>query len=124
MFDPAKARTAAAGMIRGHPGLDYAFVANEEMAFVVHKAFDATGADDVRIVTVNGTDEGLAALKDGRIAATVSNSAAGPGELAVTNVLALLRRETDRVERIAHARIRLVTRHTADLTPLYCLPDK
>ncbi|MDT9694792.1 hypothetical protein [Streptomyces sp. P17] len=36
----------------------------------------AAGAEAVRIVTVNGTDEELAALKDARFAATVANSAA------------------------------------------------
>lgn len=118
MFDPAKARDVAEKMIQAHPDLDYAFVANEEMAFAVRKAFDAAGAEDVRIVTVNGTDEGLAALKDGRFSATVSNSAADTGELAVTNTIALLRDED--TDKIANTRIRLVTKGNADEAPLYC----
>ncbi|MGV9452316.1 sugar ABC transporter substrate-binding protein [Streptomyces sp. NPDC003635] len=121
MFDPGKAAEVAEGMIRDHPGLDYAFVANEEMAFAVREAFDAAGAEAVRIVTVNGTDEGLAALKDGRIAATVANSAADTGELAVTNAIALLRGWD--ADRIAHTPVRLVTRHNADTAPLYCPPN-
>ncbi|MFK4106635.1 sugar ABC transporter substrate-binding protein [Streptomyces sp. NPDC019531] len=121
MFDPAKARQVAEDMIQAHPGLDYAFVANEEMAFAVRKAFDAAGAGDVRIVTVNGTDEGLAALKDGRFAATVANSAADTGELAVTNTIAMLRDED--TDKIANTRVRLVTKRTADTAPLYCPPD-
>ncbi|CAL9429630.1 hypothetical protein SUDANB105_02010 [Streptomyces sp. enrichment culture] len=79
MYDPAGARRVAEDMIRSHPDLTYAFVANEQMAFAVRKAFDATGAGQVKIVTVNGTDEGLAALKDGRFSATVANSAARAG---------------------------------------------
>lgn len=121
MFDPARARRVAEDMIRAHPGLDYAFVANEEMGFAVRKAFDAAGAEDIRIVTVNGTDEGLAALKDGRFAATVANSAADTGELAVTNTIALLRGED--TDKIANTRVRLVTKATADTAPLYCPPD-
>ncbi|MFI6610035.1 sugar ABC transporter substrate-binding protein [Streptomyces sp. NPDC050507] len=74
MFDPAVARDAATAMIREHPGLDYAFVANEEMAFAVREAFDAAGAKGVRIVTVNGTDKGLAAIRAGKLSATVTNS--------------------------------------------------
>ncbi|MFF3943095.1 sugar ABC transporter substrate-binding protein [Streptomyces phaeofaciens] len=119
MYDPAKARTVARAMIGDRPDLDYAFVANEEMAFAARKAFDAAGAKDVRIVTVNGTDEALAALKDGRLSATVSNSAADTGELAVKNVVSLLR-EDGRADRIDKTPVRLVTKDNADTAPLYC----
>ncbi|MHC3474281.1 sugar ABC transporter substrate-binding protein [Streptomyces sp. 7R007] len=121
MFDPVKARTVAANMIQAHPDLDYAFVANEEMGFAVRKAFDAAGHKDVKIVTVNGTDEGLAALKDGRFAATVSNSAADTGELAVTNAIDLLRGR--KAEKIARTPAELITKDNADTAPLYCQAD-
>ncbi|GHB18043.1 hypothetical protein GCM10010377_04680 [Streptomyces viridiviolaceus] len=118
MFDAAEAGQVAATMAEAHPDLDYAFVANEQMAFAARKSFDAAGADKVKIVTVNGTDEALAALKDGRFSATVSNSAGNTGELAVRNAIALLR---DReAEKIAKTPIRLVTRANADTAPLYC----
>ncbi|MER6676310.1 sugar ABC transporter substrate-binding protein [Streptomyces sp. NPDC000983] len=118
MFDPGKAREVAAEMIRDHPDLDYAFVANEAMAFAVREALDEGGGEAVEIVTVNGTDEGLAALKDGRFAATVANSAADTGELAVTNTIALLRDWG--ADRIAQTPVRLVTADNADTAPLYC----
>ncbi|MDV9170687.1 substrate-binding domain-containing protein [Streptomyces sp. W16] len=121
MFVAAKAKIVAEGMIKAHPGLDYAFVANEEMAFAARKAFDAAGGKGVKIVTVNGTDEALAALKDGRFAATVSNSAKDTGELAVTDVISLLRKE--KVEKIATTPARLVTKANADTAPLYCPSD-
>ncbi|MFJ6075067.1 sugar ABC transporter substrate-binding protein [Streptomyces sp. NPDC093065] len=121
MFDAGKAGKIAAAMARTHPGLDYAFVANEQMAFAAREAFDAAGADRVRIVTVNGTDEALAALKDGRFSATVSNSAGNTGELAVRNTIALLRdRKTKKID---HTPIRLVTKGNADTAPLYCPAD-
>ncbi|MFE9848492.1 sugar ABC transporter substrate-binding protein [Streptomyces sp. NPDC005576] len=71
LFDPAKARESAADMIEAHPDLDYVFVANEEMALGARQVFDAAGAD-VRIVTVNGIDEGLQAVRDGRLSAPVA----------------------------------------------------
>ncbi|MFI1562416.1 sugar ABC transporter substrate-binding protein [Streptomyces sp. NPDC020490] len=121
MFSPVKARGVAEDMIQAHPDLDYAFVANEEMGFAVRKAFDAAGRKDVKIVTVNGTDEGLAALKDGRFSATVSNSAADTGELAVTNAIDLLRgRKADRIAKTPAA---LITKDNADTAPLYCPMD-
>ncbi|MFE5393381.1 sugar ABC transporter substrate-binding protein [Streptomyces sp. NPDC056568] len=121
MFDADQAGEIAATMALAHPGLDYAFVANEQMAFAAREAFDAAGADQVRIVTVNGTDEALAALKDGRFSATVSNSAGNTGELAVRNTIALLRDR--KAEKIDRTPIRLITKDNADTAPLYCPAD-
>ncbi|MEU9590578.1 sugar ABC transporter substrate-binding protein [Streptomyces sp. NPDC048193] len=118
MFDAAKAGKVADTMARAHPDLDYAFVANEQMAFAAREAFDAAGAGQVKIVTVNGTDEALAALKDGRFSATVSDSAGNTGELAVRNTIALLRGR--KAEKIDTTPIRLVTKGNADTAPLYC----
>jgi ribose transport system substrate-binding protein len=79
------------------------------------------GAKDVKIVTVNGTDEGLAALKDGRFSATVSNSAADTGELAVENAIDLLRGR--KAKKIAKTPAELITKDNADTAPLYCSAD-
>ncbi|MGW2842893.1 sugar ABC transporter substrate-binding protein [Streptomyces sp. NPDC001493] len=117
LFDPAKARESAGDMIEAYPDLDYAFVANEEMALSARQVFDAAGAD-VKIVTVNGTDEGLAAVKDGRLSATVANSAADLGKLAVRNSLGLM--AGGAVEKVASAPIRLVTRANVEEAPAYC----
>ncbi|WP_262064132.1 sugar ABC transporter substrate-binding protein [Streptomyces sp. STR69] len=118
MFDRATAKAAAARLIEAHPDIQYAFVANEDMAFGARAAFDAAGAHSVKIVTVNGTDQGLAALKDGKFAATVSNSVQDLGALAVTHTLSLLRKEEK--DKIARIDARLVTKANADTAPLYC----
>ncbi|MFD7458018.1 MULTISPECIES: sugar ABC transporter substrate-binding protein [unclassified Streptomyces] len=119
MFNPAKAQDVAENMIQAHPGLDYAFVANEEMAFAVRKAFDAAGAKDVRIVTVNGTEDGIAAVKDGRISATVANSAMTIGRTAVKNTIALLK-DDKTVDKIANIPLVLVTEDNVSEAPQYC----
>jgi len=121
MFDRATAKAAATKLIQAHPDMQYAFVANEDMAFGVREAFDAAGAYGVKIVTVNGTDEGLAALKDGKFAATVSNSVQDLGALAVTHTLGLLRKEEK--NKIVDIDARLVTKANADTAPLYCDTD-
>ncbi|MFB7241446.1 sugar ABC transporter substrate-binding protein [Streptomyces populi] len=118
MFNPVKAQEVAENMIQAHPDLDYAFVANEEMGFAVRKAFDAAGAKDVRIVTVNGTDEGLAAVKDGRFSATVANSAMVIGRTAVKNTISLL--GTEKVDKIANIPLLLVTEDNLAKAPQYC----
>ncbi|MFK4100525.1 sugar ABC transporter substrate-binding protein [Streptomyces sp. NPDC019531] len=119
MFNPAKAQDVAENMIQAQPDLDYAFVANEEMAFAVRKAFDAAGAKDVKIVTANGTDEGLAAVKSGQFSATVANSAMTIGQTAVKNTIGLLNKDTT-VDKIANIPLVLVTDDNVDEAPQYC----
>ncbi|MFE2578818.1 sugar ABC transporter substrate-binding protein [Streptomyces sp. NPDC059378] len=118
MFNPAKAQDVAENMIQADPDLDYAFVANEEMAFAVRKAFDAAGAKDVKIVTVNGTDEGLAAVRSGQFSATVANSALTIGQTAVKDTVALLAEK--KVDKIANIPLVLVTEDNLSEAPQYC----
>jgi ribose transport system substrate-binding protein len=118
MFNAAKAQDVAENMIQAHPDLDYAFVANEEMGLAARKAFDAAGAKDVKIVTVNGTDDGLAAVKDGRFSATVSNSAMTIGQTAVKNAIGLL--DKKKVDKIANTPLLLVTKDNLSKAPQYC----
>jgi ribose transport system substrate-binding protein len=118
MFNRTKAQDVAENMIQAHPNLDYAFVANEEMAFGALQAFQAAGKN-VKIVTTNGTDEGLAAVQDGRFAATVANSATVTGQLAVRNTLDLLKKGSS--EKIANTPIKLITRENLADAPKYCL---
>lgn len=125
MFNPAKAQDVAENMIQAHPGLDYAFVANEEMALAVRKAFDAAKAEDVKIVSVNGTEEGVAAVKDGRLSATVANSAMTIGRTAVNNTMGLLDKDKKvdqgkKVDKIADIPLLLVTKNNLSDAPQYC----
>lgn len=119
MFNPAKAQDVAENMIQAQPDLDYAFVANEEMAFAVRKAFDAAGAKDVKIVTANGTEDGIAAVKSGQFSATVANSAMAIGRTAVRNTIGLLDKDKA-VDKIANIPLVLVTEDNVDEAPQYC----
>ncbi|WP_405539996.1 sugar ABC transporter substrate-binding protein [Streptomyces sp. NBC_00075] len=119
MFNPAKAQDVAENMIQAQPDLDYAFVANEEMAFAVRKAFDAAGAKDVKIVTANGTEDGIAAVESGQLSATVANSAMAIGETAVKNTIGLLDKEQG-VDKIANIPLVLVTKDNVSDAPQYC----
>ncbi|WP_329335172.1 sugar ABC transporter substrate-binding protein [Streptomyces sp. NBC_01352] len=119
MFNPAKAQDVAENMIQAQPDLDYAFVANEEMAFAVRKAFDAAGAKDVKIVSANGTEDGIAAVKSGQLSATVANSAMTIGQTAVKNTIGLLDKDKT-VDKIADIPLVLVTKDNVSDAPQYC----
>ncbi len=118
MFNRTKAQEVAENMIQAHPDLKYVFVANEEMAFGALNAFTAANAS-VKIVTMNGTDAGLAAVKDGRFSTTVANSPTTTGEMAVKNTLALLKGE--KIEKIAQSPIKLITNANLGEAPKYCI---
>lgn len=119
MFNRAKAQDVAENMIQAHPDLTYAFVANEDMASGAYQAFQAADKD-VKIVTINGTNAGLAAVKDGRFAATVANSATVTGQLAVRDTLGLLKKKQG-VNKIAKTPIKLITKKNLGEAPKYCL---
>ncbi|MEU4240645.1 sugar ABC transporter substrate-binding protein [Actinoplanes sp. NPDC026619] len=120
MFNRGKATAVASAMIKEHPELGYAFVANEDMAVGAAQAFAAAGKS-VKIVTVNGTDTGLAGIEDGRFAATVANPASRLGEQAVENTISLLGGEP--VHKVDYIEISLITRVELSLAPHYCVVD-
>ncbi len=120
MFDRSKAQGVAENMIQAHPNLKYAFVEEEEMAAGAYQAFHAAGKD-VQIVTTNGTDQGLAAIKDGQFAATVANSATTIGQDAVKNALNLLDRKN--ADKIVNIPLALITKGNLGQAPQYCLPS-
>ncbi|MFE2416695.1 hypothetical protein [Streptomyces hokutonensis] len=73
---------------------------------------------DVKIVAANGTDEGLAAVKDGRLSATVANSAMSIGQTAIKNAVGLLAKK--KVDKIANIPLLLVTKDNLSKAPRYC----
>ncbi|MGW2894680.1 sugar ABC transporter substrate-binding protein [Streptomyces sp. NPDC001212] len=118
MFNPVKAQDVAENMIQAHPDRDYVFVANEETAFAVRKVFDAAGGKDIKIVTENGTGEGLAAVKDGRFSATVANSPELIGETAVKSTVDLL--EKGEKGKVTSIPLTLITKDDVEEAPQYC----
>jgi ribose transport system substrate-binding protein len=101
MFNRAKAQQVAENIIQANPDLEYAFVANEDMAFGALAAFEAAGKK-VKIVTVNGTDSGIAAVKDGKFSATVANSATLTGQAAVQNTIKGLNGDREHPDHLDH----------------------
>lgn len=118
MYNRAKAMEVAENVIEATPDLDYAFVLNEDMAFGVQAAFTAAGQDDVKIVTQNGTEDGLAAIESGDFSATVADSAMHLGEFSFTNALAQLEAPSD--EKIAQMDLTLITADNLDEAIPFC----
>ncbi|MCQ1957504.1 sugar ABC transporter substrate-binding protein [Arthrobacter sp. zg-Y826] len=118
MYNRAKAMEVAENVIEAHPDLEYAFVLNEDMAFGVSAAFAAAGREDVKIVTQNGTEPGLAAVESGEFAATVSDSAASLGAASVENAVALLEGTSE--EKIMKMPLSLINEDNLDEAVPFC----
>ncbi|QXJ23857.1 sugar ABC transporter substrate-binding protein [Actinomadura graeca] len=115
----AKAQDVADNLLQARPKVSYVFVHNEDMAFGVLAAFKAAGRDDIKILTNGGSEAGVKAVKDGDFAVTVSNTPKSVGEMAVDNVVGLLR-GTSGVKKIATVPDVLVTSENASEAPPYC----
>ncbi|MEU5879981.1 sugar ABC transporter substrate-binding protein [Spirillospora sp. NPDC047279] len=119
LWQRAKAQDVAENMLQARPRVSYVFVHNEDMAFGVLAAFKAAGRDDIKILTNGGSAAGVKAITNGEFAVTVSNTPRSVGEMAIDNVVGLLR-GTPGAQKIAKVPETLVTRENASKAPPYC----
>ena len=109
------ARTVMVDLLGRFPGLDAVFAINDPSAIGCASAVGGMPgrAGGVAIVTVDGSREGIAAVKDGRLLATAAQS---PGEIGRVAVgLAYDHLEGKPVAKDVKIAVRLVTRETADV---------
>ncbi|MFG2569094.1 sugar ABC transporter substrate-binding protein [Streptomyces sp. NPDC048567] len=86
--DRAKGQTAMENCLQKAPDINLVYAINEPAALGAYTAIKAKGrAKDVMIVTIDGGCEGVAAVKDGRIAAT---SQQYPLKMAADGVAAIV----------------------------------
>ncbi|TDD40543.1 sugar ABC transporter substrate-binding protein [Actinomadura sp. KC06] len=116
----SKAQDVAENLLQARPRVKYVLVQNEDMAFGAEAAFRAARRTDIKILTNGGTAEGVQAVKAGRFAVTVSNTPKDVGEMAVENVVALLRKDSS-AKKIANVPETVVTKDNADKAPPYCV---
>ncbi len=86
-------RQAMAGLLAKHPQIDGVWCANDVMAFGALEALDAAGRT-VKVVGVNGLDEAIKNVENGRMLATVDYSAFKICHFAAEAALRHLRGET------------------------------
>ncbi|MFV2107534.1 MULTISPECIES: sugar ABC transporter substrate-binding protein [unclassified Micromonospora] len=125
LWQRAKAQEVAENLLQGNPGIKYLFVHNEDMAFGALSALRAANRDDIKIVTINGTDDGLAAIRDGQISATISQPPRLIGEMAIDAVVSLLDAENGgsgpAAPKVQQIPDQLITKSNVDQAPQYCL---
>jgi len=95
-------------ILQAHPKLSAVFAENDEMALGAIEAIAAAGkSDQVKVVGFDGTDDARAAIKEGRLAATVAQEPTEMGKLGVKTGVAFLNGQ--HVEKTTFVPVELLT---------------
>ncbi|GDY53790.1 hypothetical protein SVIO_044130 [Streptomyces violaceusniger] len=74
-------------LLQGHPGIDGIFAENDEMALGAVKALGSKAGKSVAVVGFDGTPDGLKAVANGTLAATVAQQPKELGRMVVENAV-------------------------------------
>lgn len=95
----------AEGLFQRHPDLEILFCANDMMAIGAMKYLAGSGRDGVRVVGFDALEQARAAVRAGRLAATVDQQAAEQGYLGVVYAVKALNGGTLPAETLVETRV-------------------
>src|SRR5688572_2028792 len=107
-FDRAKALNETTNLMQGHPNLKGIFAENDEMALGAIKALGARAGKDVMVVGFDGTPDGLKAIQDGSLAATVAQQPKLLGSKAVEQAVKAAKGEP--VQQVVDVEVKVITK--------------
>lgn len=110
-FDRTKGMDVMANMLQAHGDLSGVFAANDEMALGASKALGARSGKGVKVVAFDGTPDGIAAVRNGALTATVAQQPRLLGRQAVDWALRAARHKP--LPREVKVPVVLVTRENA-----------
>lgn len=88
-FDRTKGLNVMENLLTAQPTVKAVFAQNDEMALGALRALQAAGRDDVILVGFDGTDDGIAAVKAGKMAATIAQQPEVIGAVGVETAAAV-----------------------------------
>ncbi|MEU2772733.1 substrate-binding domain-containing protein [Streptomyces sp. NPDC007162] len=86
-FDRTKGLDVMSNLLQAHPDIQGVVAANDEMALGAIKALGSKAGTSVSVVGFDGTPDGLTAVKDGTLYASVAQQPSQLGKIAVDNAL-------------------------------------
>jgi ABC-type sugar transport system substrate-binding protein len=107
-FDRAKALNETTNLMQGHPTIKGIFAENDEMALGAIKALGARAGKDVVVVGFDGTPDGLKAIQDGTLAATIAQQPKLLGSKAVEQAVKAAKGET--VQQVVDVEVKVITK--------------
>ena len=102
-FNRAEGLTVMENMLQAHPNIKGVFAHNDEMAL---GAVEAVNGKDIVIIGFDATDDALAAVKEGKMKATVEQQPDLMGSTAVENAVKLMNGES--VQPVIGVEVKLV----------------
>jgi ribose transport system substrate-binding protein len=111
-FDRAQGLSVTENLLQAHPDANAIFAQNDEMALGALRALDSGKHGSVVVVAFDGTPDGIKAVKDGKMAATVAQQPGEIGRLGVDTAQKLLSNQS--VDKSVAVPLKLVTK---DSTP-------
>ncbi|MET9457182.1 substrate-binding domain-containing protein [Streptomyces canus] len=107
-FDRTKGLDVMSNLLQAHPDVQGVIAANDEMALGAIKALGSKAGTSVSVVGFDGTPDGLNAVKDGTLYASVAQQPSQLGKIAVDNALKAL--EGKNVEETIKVPVKVVTK--------------
>ena len=109
-FDRTKGMSVMENMLQANGDIQAVFAANDEMALGAVEAVAGAGKN-ILVVGFDATDDAVAAIKEGRMAATIAQQPALIGATAVENALKLINGES--IEKSIPVEVTLITKDNA-----------
>lgn len=97
-FDRTKGLDVATNLLQANPDVVGIFAANDEMALGAIQALGSKAGTSVFVVGFDGTDDGVAAIKAGTMAASIAQQPEELGKSAVQTAIALAKGESVQAE--------------------------
>ncbi|MEU9476709.1 substrate-binding domain-containing protein [Streptomyces sp. NPDC048191] len=107
-FDRTKGLDVMSNLLQAHPDVRGVIAANDEMALGAVKALGSRAGKSVQVVGFDGTPDGLTAVKQGTLYASVAQQPTQLGRIAVDNALRAVRGK--KVEPTVKVPVKVVTR--------------
>ncbi|CAK7044713.1 ribose ABC transporter substrate-binding protein RbsB [Fusobacterium varium] len=92
-FDRTKGLTVMENILQAQPEINAVFAHNDEMALGALKAIEASGRKNIVVVGFDATDDAVAAVKDGKLSATVAQKPAEIGAIGVEVAGKIIKKE-------------------------------
>lgn len=86
-WDRAKGLDVMTNLLQANSGIDGVFAENDEMALGAIKALGAKAGTSVQVIGFDGTPDGLTAVENGTLYASVAQQPAELGRIAVRNAV-------------------------------------
>ena len=92
-FDRTKGLTVMENILQAQPEINAVFAHNDEMALGALKAIESSGRKDIIVVGFDATDDAVAAVKDGKLSATVAQKPAEIGAIGIEVANKIIKKE-------------------------------